>query len=101
MRWRAARRTMGIVSIGWKGTDMAHTEGPWRVSQPSGNYIDTPTHSIAALMYGATKADAALIAAAPDLLAALQEAVNKGYMWDNDPELWAKANAAIARAKGD
>jgi hypothetical protein len=35
-----------------------------------------------------------------DMLAALQEAVNKGYMWDNDPELWSKANAAIARAKG-
>ena len=36
-----------------------------------------------------------------DLLNVLQEAVNKGYMWDHDPELWAKAGAAIAKAKGD
>lgn len=82
-------------------TNATHTPGPWRVSQPSGNYIDTPTGSIAALMYGATKTDARLIAAAPELLAVLQEAVNKGYMWDHDPELWSKANAAIAKAKGE
>jgi hypothetical protein len=51
-----------------------HTPGPWTVSKPSGNYIDTPAgHSVAALTYSATLADAHLIAAAPDLLAALQE----------------------------
>jgi hypothetical protein len=49
-----------------------HTPGPWTVSQPSGNYIDTSTGSVAALTYGASKADAHLIAAAPDLLAALE-----------------------------
>lgn len=44
---------------------------------------------------------APLLAAAPELLAVLQEAVNKGYMWDHDPELWSKANAAITKAKGE
>lgn len=42
-----------------------------------------------------------LVAVAPELLAVLQEAVNKGYMWDNDPELWSKASAAIDKAKGE
>jgi hypothetical protein len=56
-------------------TDTTHTPGPWTVSQPSGNYIDTATGSVAALTYGATKADAHLIAAAPDLLAALETAL--------------------------
>ena len=56
-------------------TDATHTPGPWAVSQPSGNYIAAPTGGIAALTYGATKADAHLIAAAPDLLAAMQRIV--------------------------
>ena len=56
-------------------TDASHTPGPWAVSQPSGNYIAAPTGGIAALTYGATKADAHLIAAAPDLLAAMQRIV--------------------------
>lgn len=82
-------------------TQATHTPGPWKVSKPTGNYIVAPTGGIAALTYGATKADADLIAAAPELLAVLQEAVNKGYMWDNDPELWSKASAAIDKAKGE
>ena len=51
-----------------------HTPGPWVVSKPSGNYIDAPAikGSIAALTYSAKPADARLMAAAPDLLAALQ-----------------------------
>ena len=54
-------------------TNATHTPGPWAVSQPSGNYIDAPTGGIAALTYGASKADAHLIAAAPDLLQALHD----------------------------
>jgi hypothetical protein len=42
-----------------------------------------------------------LAKAAPDLLQILQEAVNKGYMWDNDSQLWSRAVAAIAKAKGE
>ena len=53
-----------------------HTPGPWVVSKPSGNYIDAPAikGSIAALTYSAKPADARLMAAAPDLLAALKSA---------------------------
>lgn len=89
---------------------MAHTPGPWRVSQPSGNYIDTPTHSIAALMYGATKEDAALIAAAPDMLAALEDAHDQLSAWadyadgeisDEDNAALKKIWTAISKAKGE
>lgn len=81
-----------------------HTPGPWRrqVIAPNFDRIAIQTangkHAIATVWV--SKADARLIAAAPDMLETLQEAVNKGYMWDNDPELWAKASAAIAKAKG-
>lgn len=50
---------------------------------------------------GDVEAEARLIAAAPDLLAALEAAVNRGYMWDNDPDLWSAASNAVRRAKGD
>lgn len=80
-------------------TDTAHTLGPWKVSQPSGNYIDTATgHSVAALTFSATPADAHLIAAAPDLLAALDEIFNGVGM--TGPTMDA-ARAAIAKAKGN
>lgn len=96
-------------------TQAAHTPGPWKVSKPTGNYIDAPTGgSIAALTYGATKADARLIAAAPELLAALADLVR---VWDenNGPDpipeftesgaprnaLIEKARAAITKAKGE
>lgn len=87
-------------------TQATHTPAPWTVSQPSGNYIDTPTGSVAALTYGATKADAHLIAAAPDLLAALewwQEQMrddncdDMGKLLD---DMSVKAYAAITKAKG-
>lgn len=80
-------------------TDTAHTLGPWKVSQPSGNYIDTAAgHSVAALTFSATPADAHLIAAAPDLLAALDEIFNGVGM--TGPTMDA-ARAAIAKAKGN
>lgn len=95
---------------------MTHTQGPWHTAKRSnGIAIEHREeksygwlqHEVA-LVYplaeperGTGAANAALIAAAPDMLEALQEAVNKGYMWDNDPELWSKASAAIAKAKGN
>lgn len=91
-------------------TDATHTPGPWTVSQPSGNYIDTPTGSVAALTYGATKADAHLIVAAPDLLAALEYLLEQTIGQDqqygielSEGEAIAeqKALAAIAKAKGN
>ena len=78
-------------------SDATHTQGPWTVSQPSGNYIDTPTGSVAALTYGATKADAHLIAAAPDLLAALYEVLS---LCDRDSDIGRVVIAAINKAKG-
>ena len=85
-------------------THTTHTQGPWAVSQPSGNYIDTPTGSVAALTYGATKADAHLIAAAPDLLAALE---NLTVLFDRmdrsgatNKAAYNDAVAAIAKATG-
>jgi hypothetical protein len=88
-----------------------HTPGPWAVSKPSGNYIDAPAikGSIAALTFSATHADARLIAAAPDLLAALQ------YVLDADaydgaltmgsaalsPAIRDKIKRAIAKATGE
>lgn len=86
---------------------MEHSKGPWETDGRVGHLdIVCPKGRIAmmdceddAFWAAELEANANLIAAAPDLLEALQEAVNKGYMWDNDPELWAKANAAIAKAK--
>ena len=91
-------------------TDATHTPGPWTVSKPSGNYIDTATGSIAALTYGATKADAHLIAAAPDLLVALEYLLEQTIGQDqqygielSEGEAIAeqKALAAITKAKGN
>ena len=86
-------------------SDATHTQGPWTVSQPSGNYIDTPTGSVAALTYGAVKADAHLIAAAPDLLAALE---NLTVLFDRidrsgatNKAAYNDAIAAITKAKGN
>jgi hypothetical protein len=82
-----------------------HTAGPWTVSKPSGNYIDTPASkgSIAALTFSATPADARLIAAAPDLLAALQEVLcdldtlREPY---RNEAICERVRAAIAKATG-
>lgn len=86
-------------------SDTTHTPGPWTVSQPSGNYITAPTGGIAALTYGATKADAHLIAAAPDLLAALE---NLTVLFDRidrsgatNKAAYNDAIAAITKAKGN
>jgi hypothetical protein len=82
-----------------------HTAGPWTVSKPSGNYIDAPASkgSIAALTFSATPADARLIAAAPDLLAALQEVLcdldtlREPY---RNEAICERVRAAIAKATG-
>jgi hypothetical protein len=81
-----------------------HTAGPWTVSKPSGNYIDTPAgHSVAALTYSATLADAHLIAAAPALLAALYKAqVALCDAWSpRDKDALRAVNAAIDKATGE
>lgn len=83
-------------------TGTKHTPGPWHVSQPDGNYIRSEIGGIAGLTFSATKADAHLIAAAPDLLEALELAVTLDRSAaDGDESIWVTdARAAIAKAKG-
>ena len=92
-----------------------HTPGPWRVA-PAGDYssgvnIDAPTGYVALVggdISDPIEADARLISAAPDLLAALEKAVKHygkpGGPWNvpSEPGTWiADAHAAIAKAKGE
>lgn len=85
-------------------TTSAHTPGPWNVSEPTGAYIQSPAGGIAALTYGAREADARLIAAAPDLLAALTALVWQMDRMDDLPDeieqMLAEARAAITKATG-
>jgi hypothetical protein len=85
-------------------TNATHTPGPWAVSKPSGNYIDAPAvrGSIAALTFSATPADARLIAAAPDLLTALEDLVKSNFGQPRSVTVPAldNARAAIAKATG-
>ena len=84
-------------------TNTKHTPGPWRTNgntvscapQPNGKHTVALTFSTP---------DAALVAAAPDLLAALEWAL--GYLpTEGQSVTWmrghAQARAAIARARGD
>jgi len=56
---------------------MAHTPGPWIYSQSmqEGDYLVGTGRKIIARLWGGNEDDARLIAAAPDLLAACDEAV--------------------------
>jgi hypothetical protein len=94
-----------------------HTPGPWRASRHcSSIYADLPNHDepIAEIV-GSNEANAHLIAAAPELLAALQELRNGGWLnfiFDKVAEetrggpltkadaVVSKARAAIAKAEG-
>lgn len=91
-----------------------HTPGPWKV-MPYGKARGIPVQrgkEGGFLVYGKSKkreiADANLIVSAPDLLAALEKAVEHygkpGGPWNvpSDPGTWiADARAAIAKAKGE
>ncbi len=82
---------------------MAHTPGPWRTS---GAALDgfapimAPGGVIVALvstLSANVKADAMLIAAAPDMLKALVDLVNS-FEKHRSKDLWDAARAAIAKA---
>ena len=85
---------------------MSHTPGPWRAEMcfPPIYYVIQDQGSAVAKTYGQPeqKADALLLAAAPELLAALQDLMTDAT--ERSPVRWhqAKANAraAIARAIG-
>lgn len=89
-----------------------HTPGPW-VTDPEGHIrAPYPNHapgiSIARMtcfgahdVHMAIGANAALISAAPDLLAALEELLADKYLSDPiNADRMANARAAIAKAKG-
>lgn len=94
---------------------MTHTPGPWKVADRFRIYMDDDVGcEVASVcldnldddMTGQADADARLIAAAPELLAALQQV----FPWKNkgQPEIppqglcasWAAAYAVIAKAEG-
>lgn len=83
---------------------MSHTPGPWEINQHYVEAVGGPCRArIAIIDDGAgtnPEANAHLIAAAPEMLAALENLEN-----DNGqampPSAWAKVQAAIAKAKGE
>lgn len=88
----------------------AHTPGPWLVlrdPEVGGPLVATEDVAIADVMEmegGMSEANARLIAAAPDLLAALRQVVESAYPNpDEHPTMtaaWRVAEAAIAKAEG-
>ena len=95
-----------------------HTPGTWFITPDTTNkngdyavWTDDSPFSIATVHGSGNSqalANAALIAAAPDLLAACKLAVRfvedvcKGHQWPHENcEAWKAATAAIAKAKGE
>jgi len=80
-----------IATVAWVGEFCVGIPTP---GFPGGNYRDAE--------YGTTEADARLIAAAPDLLAALEWAMPRlqEVGGDENPQ-YVAAMAAIAKAKGE
>ena len=88
------------------GTNQKHTPGPWRVNAPASVVSIDGLHVCDVNGYGATderkQADASLISAAPDLLAALEELLADKYLSDPiNADRMANARAAILKAKGE
>ena len=81
-----------------------HTPGPWHINAPASVVSIDGLHVCDVNGYGATderkQADARLISAAPDLLAALEYIM----AWDSDwtvEQARTMARAAILKAKGE
>ena len=77
---------------------MSHTPGPWEFD-PIDRVVVKGSAEIAYMGWSANGADARLIAAAPELLEALEEVLG----WETlcPVETYEMARAAIAKAKGD
>ena len=76
----------------------AHTPGPWELDERRRSaYIPCRGKHHSAAAYGGTVANARLIAAAPELLEALENLLAQC------PEAWSRhgAQAAIAKARGE
>ena len=82
-------------------TDTRHTPGPWRIGDAGFTVFGPPKPGALAETIAPVKsrANARLIAAAPDLLAAL-EALAALPNKHRPEEMWEAARAAIARATG-
>ena len=76
-----------------------HTPGPWRVDE-AGDIVSGPYN--VCIPYATKPEDKALIAAAPDLLAACQAAEDYCAAEPGDPaySIYRQLHAAIARARG-
>lgn len=90
-------------------TKSKHTPGPWTIGDflQTGNMdIRSPDKEVCLLRYRKSKtndevyANAALIAAAPDLLSALEEFIACGPNAGHNSELIGMVKQAIAKAKG-
>ena len=83
----------------------AHTPGPWSVGGPTEFVNQVRIEPCIGVAYGAggeVVANARLIAAAPDLLAALQKALDHCILPASSiSAAEAEARAAIAKATGD
>jgi hypothetical protein len=84
-----------------------HTPGPWVTGQ-HGGVIDRRGCAVAKVQEmpgqdcGEVEANASLLSAAPDMLAALEELLADKYLSDPiNADRMAKARAAIAKAKGE
>jgi len=86
-----------------------HTPGPWWASTNGLEVgtvpmMDVKVAKVSGANYEEAKANARLIAACPDLLEALDLLLGKAYKQnfnDSYPEILAKAEAALARARGE
>lgn len=84
---------------------MAHTPGPWRFEEGTKTIRAVPSNHWLASMNswdGAVDhaANARLIAAAPDMLAALKLVADSGKFSCFDDSAWDAVNDAIAKAEG-
>lgn len=80
-----------------------HTLGPWYASASQFGYVTATDHdgNPITVCTTRTEADARLIAAAPDMLAALTLLVQGDGKPDECPRAMAAARAALLKAKGD
>lgn len=81
---------------------MSHTPGPWVLDrQTSGWQLLSNGADIMAEPFDCADADASLIAAAPELLAALKDVCRfESVIQGMNPSAWPVIHAAIARAEG-
>jgi hypothetical protein len=76
------------------------TYGPWRSAGTLANTSAIVSEKTSELICTCKKCDAPIIAAAPEMLAALEELVDAAEYRGFHPEFLINARAAIAKARG-